>query len=175
MADIPDMLVLRRHRDSVGLGRRIWYRRAAIALLGVFLLLGLLNVFGQRPSGAFADSGSAKLELYAPSRLRSGLVYEARFTISAHRDVKNAVLLLSPGWNEGQTMNTMEPSPLGQASKNGDLLLTLGHVRAGTDYRFFIELQTNPTDVAFGRKADVALYDGGTRLVTIHHSFTVYP
>lgn len=175
MADVPDMLVLRRHRDLEGWSRRPWYRRAMLAVLGVFLLLGLLNVFGQRPSGVFADSGAARLELYAPSRLRSGLVYEARFTISAHRDIKSALLLLSPGWNEGQTMNTMEPSPLGQSSRNGQLLLTLGHIAAGTTYRFFLQLQTNPTDIALGRDADVALFDRGTRLLTIHHSLTVFP
>lgn len=175
MADVPDTLVLGRHRDLDGLGRRIWYRGALLAALGVFLLLGLLNVFGQRPSGTFAESGAARLELYAPSRLRSGLVYEARFTILAHRDLKSALLLLSPGWNEGQTMNTIEPSPLGESSRNGQLLLTLGHIAAGTTYRFFMQLQTNPTDVALGRHADVALFDRGTRLLTIHHSLTVFP
>src|SRR3954469_2700399 len=135
MADIPDQIVLKRHRDLDGVTHRIWVRRALLALLGVFLLLGLSNIFGQRPHGSFADSGKAKLELYAPSHLRGGLLYEARFTITAHRDIKSAALQLSPGWNEGMQINTIEPSPLGQGSRNGDLLLTLGHIPAGTKFR----------------------------------------
>jgi hypothetical protein len=174
MADIPDQIVLKRHRDLAGRRNHIWYRRGLLALLVAFLLLGLFNVFGQRPHGTTVEAGAASLELYAPTHLRGGLIYEARFTISAHRDVKNAILQLSPGWNESQTMNTMEPSPLGQASRNGDLLLTLGHVPAGQKYRFFIQFQVNPTNVG-SRTADATLYDGGTKLVHIHRTLTFFP
>src|SRR3954469_10583619 len=135
MADIPDQIVLKRHRDLVGMTHRIWIRRGLLALLAAFLVVGLVNVFGQRPHSVFVDSGKAKLELYAPAHLRGGLLYEARFTISAHRDIKSAALQLSPGWNEGMQINTIEPSPLGQGSRNGDLLLTLGHIPAGTKFR----------------------------------------
>ena len=145
-----------------------------LGLLAAFLLLGLFNLFGQRPGGTFVDTPRAKLELYAPSRLRGGLVYEARFTITAHQDVKRALILLSPGWNEGQQLNTIEPSPLGQASRNGDLLLTLGHIPAGQKFRLFMEFQVNPTNIGH-RRADVTLYDGGTKLATIHRNVTVFP
>jgi hypothetical protein len=174
MADIPDQIVLKRHRDLDGIGRRIWVRRGLLAVLAVFLLFGLFNVFGQRPEGVVADSAQAKLELYAPSKLRGGLLYEARFTISAHQDVKNAVLQLSPGWLEASQMNTIEPSPLGQASRNGDLLFTLGHIPAGQRYRLFIQFQVNPTNVG-RRTADVTLYDGGAQLAHIHRMLTFFP
>jgi hypothetical protein len=174
MADIPDQIVLKRHRDLAGRRNHIWYRRGLLALLVAFLLLGLFNVFGQRPHGTTVEAGAASLELYAPTHLRGGLIYEARFTISAHRDVKNAILQLSPGWNESQTMNTMEPSPLGQASRNGDLLLTLGHVPAGQKYRFFIQFQVNPTNVG-SRSQDVELYDGDEHLLTRSHSIRIFP
>ena len=172
VADIPDRIVLKRHRDLVGRRNHIWYRRAALTVLVAFL--GLLNVFGQRPNGTTLDSGAASLELYAPTTARGGLVYEARFTIAAHHEVKNALLQLSPGWNEGQTMNTIEPSPLGQASRNGDVLFTLGHIPAGQKYRLFIQFQVNPTNVG-RRTADVTLYDGGTELAHIHRTLTFYP
>jgi hypothetical protein len=172
--EIPDRIVLKRHRDLAGRRNHIWYRRGAIGVLTLFLALGLLNVFGQRPHGTTLDSAAASLELYAPTHVRGGLIYEARFTISAHRDVKSAVLQLSPGWNEGQTMNTIEPSPLGQASRNGDLLLTLGHIPVGQKYRLFIQFQVNPTNVG-RRTADVTLYDGGTKLAHIHRMLTFFP
>src|SRR4051794_21687013 len=174
MADIPDQIVLKRHRDLEGRHNLIWWRRGIIALLVVLLLLGAVNLFGQRPGHTTVVTPAASLELYAPTRLRGGLLYEARFTITAHRDVKNALLQLSPGWNEGQQLNTIEPSPLAEGSRNGDLLLTLGHVPAGQKFRLFMELQVNPTNVG-RRTADVTLYDGGTKLVHIHRVITVFP
>lgn len=174
MADIPDQIVLKRHRDLAGRLHHIWIRRGLVALLSAFLLLGLLNVFGQRPTGRTVESPKATLELYVPDRVRGGLLYEARFTITAKRDVKDAFLQLSPGWNEGQSINTIEPSPIGEASRNGDLLLELGHIPAGQKYRLFIQFQVNPTNVG-RRTADVSLYDGGAKLARIDRTITVFP
>jgi hypothetical protein len=175
MADIPDQIVLRRHRDLEGWGR---FRRVRYLVLGVviaFLAAGLLNVFGQTPSTVDLQSPRAKLRLYAPTRVRGGLLFEARFTIYARKELKSALLRLSPGWNEGLQMNTVEPSPLGQASRDGDLLLTLGHVPKGQVFRLFLQFQVNPTNVAWHRRADVVLYDGATRLITLHRTITVFP
>jgi hypothetical protein len=174
VADIPDRIVLKRHRDLEGQGHHIWYRRTLVGLLVVFLLLGVFNVFGQRPAGTTVDGSAASLELYAPSKVRGGLLFEARFTIVAHHDVKNALLQLSPGWLEGMQLNTVEPGPLGEASRDGDLLLTLGHIPAGTTYRLFLQFQVVPTNVG-RRHADVTLYDGSQKLVHIDREVTVYP
>ena len=174
VADVPERIVLERHRE---LRSPAFFRPARYAFLVALLALlvaGLANVFGQRPATHTVDTPRAKLELYAPSHLRGGLLYEARFTIEAHADVKNALLQLSPGWNEGMQMNTIEPGPVGESSRDGDLLFTLGHIRAGTRFRLFLEFQTNPTNV--GRKtADATLYDGATKLATIHRTVTVFP
>lgn len=174
MASTPEGISLERHRELTGPGFNRPVRYVLLGLLAAFLLLGLFNLFGQRPSGTTVDGPQAKLELYAPSRLRGGLMYEARFTITAHQDVKRALLQFSPGWNEGQQLNTIEPSPIGQASRNGDMLLTLGHIPAGQKFRLFMQFQVNPTNVGH-RTADVTLYDGGTKLATIHRSVTVFP
>jgi hypothetical protein len=174
VADVPERIVLERHRE---LRSPAFFRPARYLVLGallVLLVVALANVLGQRPETHVVDTSRAKVELYAPSHLRGGLLYEARFTIQAHADVKNALLQLSPGWNEGMQLNTIEPSPLGESSRNGDLLFTLGHIPAGTVYRLFLEFQTNPTNV--GRKtADATLYDGATKLATIHRTVTVFP
>jgi hypothetical protein len=174
MADTPDNLVLARHRDlrSRGFNRPVRY--AILAIVFAFLIVGLIGVFGQPPKTIKVDTPQAQLELYAPSSLRGGLLYEARLTITAHRDVKNALLQFSPGWNEGQQLNTIEPVPLGQASRNGDMLFTLGHVPSGQKFRLFMEFQVNPTNVGH-RRADVTLYDGGTKVATIHRTITVFP
>jgi hypothetical protein len=174
MADIPDRIVLKRHLDLQGSGFNRRVRRILLALVGVFLLAGLLNVFGQRPRGRTAESSTAKLELYVPDHVRGGLLYEARFTITAHSDVKRALLQLSTGWNEGMQINTIEPSPLGESSRNGDMLFTLGHIPAGQVYRLFMQFQVDPTNIG-RRRADVTLYDGGAKLLTIHRVVTVFP
>ena len=175
MADIPDQIVLKRHRDLEGTRNRIWVRRLLLLALLGFLVAGLANVFGQRPHGDAVESGAARFELYAPAHLHGCLIFEARFTIEAHRALKSAALQLSPGWLESAQLNTIEPSPLGEASRNGDLLLTLGHIPAGTTYRLFMQFQINPTNVAWGRRADVTLYDGATKLAHIRREVTIFP
>lgn len=174
MAPLPDGIALDRHRELTGPGFNRPARWGVLGLLVAFLALGVFNVFGQRPHGATVDTPKAKLELYAPSHLRGGLLYEARFTITAHQDVKRALIALSPGWNEGQQLNTIEPSPIGEASRDGDLLLTLGHIPAGQKFRLFMQFQVNPTNIG-RRAADVTLYDGGARLATIKRTVTVFP
>ena len=149
-------------------------RRVLVSALAVFLALGLLNLFGQRPSTTTAQSAAATLEVYAPERVRGGLFYEARFRIDARREVEEATLVLDSGWAEGITINTVEPSPLGAASRDGTLVYELGRIPAGQKHVFFLQLQVNPTNVGH-RSQDVRLFDGDELLATIDRSITVFP
>ena len=174
MTSPPDGLALARHRDLDGREHRPWTRRVLIGLIGVLCLLGLLNVFGQRPQTETVESGAAELAVYSPKRLRSGLYYQSRFTIRARRAIENATLVLDPGWLEGMTLNTLEPSPIGEANRNGRVALELGRVRAGTKHVFFLQFQVNPTNLG-RRPADVELHDGGTPLLHIDRNVTIFP
>ena len=174
MADVPDGIVLKRHRDLDGMRETLWPRRIILGAIVAFAVLGLFNVFGQRPVTASADAAEASLRVYAPDHLRGGLLFSARFHITAHRDVKDATLLLGQGWAEGMSINTIEPGPVGEASRNGDLALDLGHIPAGQSYLLFLQLQVNPTNV--GRRPQrVQLYDGDTLLTTIDRTITIFP
>ena len=173
MADVPDQLVLKVARDREG-RRDVIARRIGLSALLVFLALAAFNVFGQRPSTTTAESEAAKLEVYAPERVRGGLYYEARFRIDAVRELENATLVLDPGWAEGITINTIVPSPLGEASRDGRLAFELGRVPAGQRHVFFLHLQVNPTNVGH-RSQDVQLYDGDTLLATVDRSITIFP
>ena len=176
MADVPDGLVLKRHRDLEGMHRRgIWVRRACLALIAVVLLLGLANVFGQRPSTVQADVAAATISLYAPTAVRGGLLWEARFHITAKRDLKNAILKLDPGWGEGMSMNTVEPSPVDETSDNGRFSFSLGHIAAGHSFILFLQFQANPTNVGWHRPQNVELDDGGQVIARIHRTITVFP
>jgi hypothetical protein len=174
VADVPYHVVLKRDRNLEGRGWEIWLRRGLFLLLPLLAFLGLLNVFGQRPSVLTESGGGATLKLHAPQRVRSGLLYQARFHITAHRDLKNARLELDPGWLESMTLNTIEPSPVNEASDNGRLSLDLGHIPAGNSYLLFMEFQTNPTNVGH-RDASVTLKDGDQKLLEIDRTITVFP
>jgi hypothetical protein len=174
MASAPDGLVLAAHRDLRGRGWHAPVRRLLIGLLVLFLLLALANAFGQHPATDVAENATARLEVYSPHRLRSGLYFEARFRIDAHREIENATLVLEPGWLEGMTLNTLEPSPIGEASRDGRIALELGRIPAGQKHLFFLQFQANPTNV--GRRSQrVELHDGETLLLAIDRTVTIFP
>jgi hypothetical protein len=175
VADIPDGIVLKYHRDLDGMRETLWPRRIIIGAIVVFAILGLLNVFGQRPTTATADSAAASLKLYAPDRLRGGLLFSARFHVSAHRDVKDAILVLDQGWAEGMAINTIEPGPIGEASRDGKLSFDLGHIPAGQSYVLYMQFQANATNLAWHRPAGVTLLDGTKSLLHVDRKVTIYP
>lgn len=174
MADVPDSIVLKRHRDLQGRRSEIWVRRGLLALVAVVPVLGLFNVFGQRPETSIAQSAKAELKIEAADRVRGGLLYQARFHIHARQELRKATLLLSSGWLEGMTVNTIEPGPVGEASRDGGLALDLGHIPANKDFVLFMQFQVNPTNV--GHRPQVTeLDDGNEVLLRINRSVTVYP
>jgi hypothetical protein len=172
--DRPDFIVLRAHRDLAGRRHEVWFRRGLLALVAVLPILALVNIFGQRPSTSTAATPAARLKVYTPTSLRGGLLYEARFHVDAVRELKDARLELDPGWLEGMQVNTIEPSPVGQASADGKLSLDLGHIPAGQKYLLFMQFQVDPTNVGH-RSRNVVLYDGNRRLLTVHSKVTIFP
>ena len=174
VANIPDAIVLKRDRDLEGRKWHIWVRRGLFTLLPVVTALALANVFGQRPATETVNGNGASLELHAPNRVRGGLLFQARFNITAEQDVQNAVLLLDPGWLEGMTLNTLEPSPEKETSDNGRLRFELGPIAAGDSFLLFAQFQTNPTNVGHRSQA-VELYDNDRKLLELDRSITIFP
>jgi hypothetical protein len=174
VAQAPDQIVLKRDRDLEGRDKELWIRRGLMALVAAVPVIALFNVFGQRPTSARETSPEASLKVYAPTRIRGGLLYEARFTIRAKQEVKQATLVLEPGWGDGLTINTLEPSPVSEGSRNGSFVFKLGHVPAGGRFDFFLQFQVNPTAVGH-RGQDVVLFDGSRRVAAINRTLTIYP
>lgn len=167
-------VALERARDLNGRDREVWLRRALLLLAAVVPVLALLNVFGQSAVEASASSPVAKLTVRSPTHARGGLLYEARFTIQAHQDIKNATLALGGGWANGLTFNAIEPQPSQETSNNGDLTFQLGSISAGRSFVLHIYYQVNPTTTGT-RAQQVALLDGETLLVSLDRHLTVYP
>jgi hypothetical protein len=174
VADKPDGIVLSRHRDLNGREWHPWVRRGLVALLAVVILLALFGFVGQHPSTIRAEASAATLGVNSPDSVRGGLLYQARFTIDAQQDLKDATLVLSREWIDGLTVNTIEPSPLNEASDNGDLVLELGHIAAGARYVLYMDYQVNPTTVG-SRKLRVALKDGDQPVASLTRDQRIWP
>ena len=174
MAKAPEGIQVGRHRDLHGREWQAWVRRGLLLLPAAIVVLALANVFGQRPTTSSASGVSASMSVYAPSGLRGGLIWEARFDIHAQGALRHAHLVLDSNWLEGNTVNSIEPSPSSETSRNGALQLDLGSIPAGHRYLLFIWFQTNPTNV--GRHTThTVLFDGSRRLVAVTRTLTVFP
>jgi hypothetical protein len=174
MAGRPDFIVVSRDKDLRGRRNEVWARHGVLGLLGVISLLGLFNVFGQKATTSEAAAQNATLEVHAPTRLRSGVLYSARFIVRATRTLDEAAFVLDSNWVEGMQVNTIEPSPVSETSQNGSLRFELGKIEAGQQYKFFMSFQVNPT--TFGhRDAGVQLVDGNEAILALHRTLTIYP
>ncbi len=174
MTGSPDGIVLDRHRDLRGRQRYVWVRRGLLCAIAVLPLLALLDVFGQRPSTSSANGAVANLSVTAPTRLRSGLIFQVKVQVEAHRDIKKLQLDFDEGWWESTSVNSVVPEPEEETSKNGQVQLTYGNLQPGESFVSRIYFQVNPTDVG-KRRENVTLADGETPLLTIHRSLTIFP
>jgi hypothetical protein len=106
--------------------------------------------------------------------VRGGLFFQGRFTVEARAHVESAVLVLAPGWLESMHVNTIEPAPTEEASRDGRLALSFGPLGAGDRLVVYMQFQVNPTNVG-RRSADVELYDGDVLLARVGRTITVFP
>ena len=173
MADPPQFLTLKENRDASEV-YELLARRTFFALLGIVLLMGLANVFGEMPTRTNVTSPAARLEVSAPLDLRGGLFYQGRFDIHANRDLEHATLVLANGWLEQMHINTIEPAPIAESSRDGLLALDFGHVAAGDSITAYVQFQVNPTNVGC-RPQDVQLFDDTELLATADRNVCIYP
>lgn len=148
--------------------------RAIARSSSAFVIFGLLNVFGQEPTASRADGGVARLDVRAPTRLRGGLIYEARMTIFARERMADATLSLDRGWTEGMSINTIEPAPAEEASEGEHLVLRLGPIEAGRTFVLWMQFQVNPTSPGV-RPQGVALRDGERSIAVVGRNVRVFP
>jgi hypothetical protein len=174
VADVPAGLTLSRNRDLEGREHEPRTRRALVTLLTLVLVAGLLGAFGQRPSSTVAAAPEATLTVRAPTRVRSGLYFETRITVEAVSELERAALVLDPGWLDGITVNTVAPAPIGEASRDGRLVLELGRVPAGQRHVLTLQMQVNPT-TAGRRESDVVLEERGRELGRVERTLTIWP
>lgn len=174
MSALPEHLDRGAHVDLHGRNVEPWFRRGGIILLLAVCALGLANVFGQHTRVRSVDSAAAKLTVETPGAARGGLIYQTIFRIEAHRDLAKPTLVLSPGWFDGLTINTVEPDAVTWGQDAERNTLELGPLRAGERFVLRLQYQVNPTVIGH-RQQDVVLRDGDTPLLALDHAETIFP
>lgn len=173
--DLPAEIDLGRHRDFEGRRTGQWIRRGFLALLLVFLVAALANVFGQAAATDTASGPGGTLSVKAPSRVRGGLVYQGEFTIHAKEALAAPTLVLDRGWVDQTTVNTLEPEPAGTTTDaDGDLKVRFPALAAGRTLVVYVEFQANPINVGI-HDADVALDDGAKPIAHISRTQVDFP
>jgi hypothetical protein len=174
VSDVPPGIDRARHQDLSGRNRHVWWRRVALTLVAAVPVLGLLNLFGQRAEPGTAQSLAASLQINSPARVRGGLMFTTEIVITPRQQLHDARLYLDDGWFEGMSLNGVSPQPSNQSAQGRWQVWDFGQISAGAAFRLWISWQTNPTNL--GRHDhSVALYDGGTQLMTVHRTMTVFP
>jgi len=140
MTDAPQGIRIGRHRDPRGRERQVWVRRGLLLIPAAIVALALANVFGQHPQTSTASTPAAALSVFALASVRGGLIWEARFDDHAVRTIRDARLVLDSDWLEANTVNTIEPSPSRETSRNGALELDLSRVPAGQRHLLYMQL-----------------------------------
>jgi hypothetical protein len=174
--ELPGHLLPERHRDLSGRSPAPWIRRVYIVILLAFVVLALLDVFGQKTSTATSTApGRATLKVDAPKRLRGGLYYQVHIIVLAHETINQPRLVLSRNWFDGMTLNTSEPQAQGEDSREGAVTWTYGGLAAGQRLDVFSEWQVNPTTRLGSRHLDVELDDGSRPITRVSRQLTVFP
>jgi hypothetical protein len=174
MTAIPDGITLENPRDLRRRGPYVWLRRGVLCAIAVLPVLAFLNVFGQHPATSSAGGPAANLSVTAPTRLRSGLVFQVKVKVDAHRDINQLQLDFDEGWWESMSVNSIAPEPEQETSTREGVQLTYGRLQAGESLVSRIYFQVNPTNVG-KRRENVILADGETPLLTVHRSLTIFP
>jgi hypothetical protein len=160
--------------DSRGTTAGLWTRRAVMTVFALVAVLGLLDVFGQGTTQSTALAPAAVLRVNAPSAVRGGLFFQSRVEIRARRAVEHPRLVLDEGWVEGMQVNSIEPAPVSEASRDGRVVLSYDRVDAGDRLVVWMQFEVDPTSVGH-RSYGLELDDAETRVAAVHRWMTVFP
>jgi hypothetical protein len=163
-----------RHQDLIGRNRHVWWRRAALLVIAAVPVLGLLSVFGQHATSVTYRSPAASLLVNSPPHVRGGLIFTTEVVITPRLSLSDARLYFDNGWFQAMTLNGVAPQPSNESAQGRWQVWDFGRITSGAAFHVWISWQTNPTDIGRHSQA-VALYDGGTWLMTAHRTITVFP
>ncbi|MEH3053057.1 MAG: hypothetical protein PGN13_03480 [Patulibacter minatonensis] len=136
-----------RVRDLDGRAWHPWTRRALIALMTLFVVIGLTGAFGQVQHTRTASTAAALVKVRTPETLRGGLYWPTEIRIDAHQRITAPTIVLGSGFIRGMQLNTVEPAPASESSRGGRVALTYPTLEPGDALVVHLQLQVNPTTV----------------------------
>lgn len=163
-----------RYRDLQGRTIEPWVRRVVMLLFAVLAALVLAGLVGQREERTATSTPAATLAVKSPTRLRGGLLYQSKITVTARRRLDAPRLVLDAAWLDGLTLNTTEPAPTQELNRNGHLVFEYDAIEAGERLDVWLQYQVNPTTVG-SRDQTIELDDGQTPVAALKRSLTVFP
>jgi hypothetical protein len=152
----------------------LWARRAVMTLFAAIAVLGLLDVFGQGASSTTAEGSAAVVRVTAPRTVRGGLFFQSKIEVRAVRAIEHPRLVLDEGWVEGMQVNSIEPAAVGEASRDGRVVLSYDGIDAGERLVVWLQFEVDPTNVGH-RTYGLELDDGETPIATVDRDLTVFP
>jgi hypothetical protein len=174
MGGLPQGISVERNLQLRTRSRGPWIRRLLLCAIALVPTMALLGVFGQHPTTSSAASPAAAVAVTAPTRLRSGLIFQARVQVDARRTINQLQISFDRGWWESMSVNSIEPNPSNESSDDGRVVLSYGRLPAGRTLISWLYFQVNPTNVG-KRSEDVVVSDGPTPLVRVYRSMTIFP
>jgi len=149
-------------------------RRVVLALFALVSLAALAGLIGQRPSVSAHATPAVRMTLSAPETVRGGIFFQSRVDVRALRPIQYPRLVLSDGWLEGMQVNSIEPSPASESSRDGRVVLSYGSLQAGDILRVWMQFEVNPTNVG-NRSYTLELDDGDHPIARIPRTLRVLP
>src|SRR3954451_22667872 len=155
--------------DRRGMVAGLWMRRAALTVFALIALAALAGFIGQRARTFNAATPAARMHLQAPEIVRGGLFFQARLDIRALAPIGHPRIVLGEAWLEGMQVNSIEPAPDSESSRDGRLVLSYGRLKRDDVLRIWMQFEVNPTNTG-ARDATIALYDAERLVARISHT-----
>jgi len=165
---------LERYRDLEGRSVGPWFKQIVRLVFLTWAILVLFGLIGQHPKAQTGTGPAASLQVDSPTRLRGGLYFQVRVTITARRTIQNPRLVLDSGWFDGITINTTSPQASQELSRRDSVVYEYNQLSPGDKQTVWIESQVNPT--AVGRRLQsISLDDGNVQLARVTRHLTIFP
>jgi hypothetical protein len=145
-----------------------------MTVFALFAAAALWGFTGQRASDSVAAGPAARMRLAAPEIVRGGLFFQSRVEIRALTAIEHPRLVLDDGWVEGMQVNSIEPSPESETSRDGRVVLSYGGLEPGDVLRVWLQFEVDPTSVG-KRPYGIELDDETRPLARVDRTIRVLP
>lgn len=164
----PDRIPIRRLRRDRAV------RRVAIAALAVFVVAGLVGVFGYRTGSLTASGGGYQLRLSYPLVGRPGV--PVQWILHVHREggLRSKLTIgTSIGYFDLLEMNSIEPDPSAMTSVSGRVLWTFD-TPGGEDMTILVDAYLSP-NARRGASATTTVFEDGLPVASLAYQTRVAP